>query len=205
MLPPRHVGGRGFVLLCSSFCHPFSILFLFAVLELPPRILSEMHTYKTDHSSFPALMTERHKESPLPTPSPFLGSVYFPSDLVTEIQKVDPKARLFGATAAPPPSPPLPASEQARLRDLLDAKVRGKKVLVCSGGDDKLVPYARSAPLLAVLKDAVRPGGWYEDGGFVLEDRVYEGVGHKFSEDMVRDSVKFLVRIVSEGPRDRGA
>ncbi|KAG6188086.1 hypothetical protein E4U27_007545 [Claviceps purpurea] len=152
-----------------------------------------------------SLMTERHKESPLPTPSPFLGSVYFPSDLVTEIQKVDPKARLFGATAAPPPSPPLPASEQARLRDLLDAKVRGKKVLVCSGGDDKLVPYARSAPLLAVLKDAVRPGGWYEDGGFVLEDRVYEGVGHKFSEDMVRDSVKFLVRIVSEGPRDRGA
>ncbi|KAG6259064.1 hypothetical protein E4U24_008228 [Claviceps purpurea] len=152
-----------------------------------------------------SLMTERHKESPLPTPSPFLGSVYFPSDLVTEIQKVDPKARLFGATAAPPPSPPLPASEQGRLRDLLDAKVRGKKVLVCSGGDDKLVPYARSAPLLAVLKDAVRPGGWYEDGGFVLEDRVYEGVGHKFSEDMVRDSVKFLVRIVSEGPRDRGA
>ncbi|KAG6142619.1 hypothetical protein E4U38_005202 [Claviceps purpurea] len=152
-----------------------------------------------------SLMTERHKESPLPTPSPFLGSVYFPSDLVTEIQKVDPKARLFGATAAPPPSPPLPASEQDRLRDLLDAKVRGKKVLVCSGGDDKLVPYARSAPLLAVLKDAVRPGGWYEDGGFVLEDRVYEGVGHKFSEDMVRDSVKFLVRIVSEGPRDRGA
>ncbi|KAG6321794.1 hypothetical protein E4U22_001277 [Claviceps purpurea] len=152
-----------------------------------------------------SLMTERHKESPLPTPSPFLGSVYFPSDLVTEIQKVDPKARLFGATAAPPPSPPLPASEQDRLRDLLDAKVRGKKVLVCSGGDDKLVPYARSALLLAVLKDAVRPGGWYEDGGFVLEDRVYEGVGHKFNEDMVRDSVKFLVRIVSEGPRDRGA
>ncbi|KAG5939299.1 hypothetical protein E4U60_000958 [Claviceps pazoutovae] len=152
-----------------------------------------------------SLMTERHKESPLPTPSPFLGSVYFPSNLVTEIQKVEPKARLFGATAAPPPSPPLSTSEQARLRDLLDAKVRGKKMLVCSGGDDKLVPYARSAPLLAVLKDAVRPGGWYEDGGFVLEDRVYEGVGHKFSEDMVRDSVKFLVRIVSEGPRDRGA
>ncbi|KAG5944629.1 hypothetical protein E4U59_007052 [Claviceps monticola] len=152
-----------------------------------------------------SLMTERHKESPLPTPSPFLGSVYFPSDLVTEIQRVEPKARLFGATAAPPPSPPLSASEQARLRDLLDAKVRGKKILVCSGGDDKLVPYARSAPLLAVLKDAVRPGGWYENGGFVLEDKVYEGVGHKFSEDMVRDSVKFLVRIVSEGPRDRGA
>lgn len=150
-------------------------------------------------------MTERHKESPLPTPSPFLGSLYFPSDLVAKIQQVDPKAMLFGATAAPPPSPPLPTSEQARLRDLLDAEVRGKKVLVCSGGDDKLVPYAQSAPLLAVLKDAVRPGGWYEDEGFVLEDRVYEGVGHKFSEDMVRDSIKFLVRIVSEGPRDRGS
>ncbi|KAG6120214.1 hypothetical protein E4U13_006835 [Claviceps humidiphila] len=86
-----------------------------------------------------SLMTERHKESPLPTPSPFLGSLYFPSDLVAKIQQVDPKAMLFGATAAPPPSPPLPASEQARLRDLLDAEVRGKKVLVCSGGDDEYI------------------------------------------------------------------
>ncbi|KAG6008666.1 hypothetical protein E4U21_004021 [Claviceps maximensis] len=143
------------------------------------------------------LMTDRHRHCPLDTPTPLLGSPYFPPDLVSTLQSHDPKSIVFGATSAQPPPTPLPQAEQARLRNILDARVRGKKVLACSGGKDELVPYARSAP----LKDAVRPGGWYEDGGFVLEDKVYADVKHEFSAGMVTDAVGFLVKLVAEGPR----
>jgi hypothetical protein len=36
-----------------------------------------------------------------------------------------------------------------------------------------------------------------------LDDRVYEGVGHKFSADMVKDAVRFLVNAVEKGPRGK--
>lgn len=144
-------------------------------------------------------MTDRAKRADLDTGSaPLLGSRFFPKTLLSTLCAHDPRAILFGPGGSLP-SLPLPAAEQARLRAVLDARVRGKKVLLCSGGDDALVPYARSRPLLAVLKDAA--GGWYADGGLVVDDRVYAGVGHRFSKDMVGDAVEFLVRVVGEGPR----
>lgn len=85
------------------------------------------------------------------------------------------------------------------MRDILDSRIRGKRLLVCSGANDRLVPYANSQPFLTLLKDAL--DGWYSDAGVVLEDRVYEGVGHSFSKDMVQDAVAFLVNAVAEGPR----
>jgi predicted esterase len=105
---------------------------------------------------------------------------------------------LFGTNAIP--TPPLSASEAARVRGVLEARrLRGKKLLLCSGGADELVPYAASAPLIAVLQDAVADGR----AGVTLEDRVYDGVGHRFSKDMVEDAVRFLVKVVGEGPRER--
>ncbi|KAG5996749.1 hypothetical protein E4U54_002515 [Claviceps lovelessii] len=154
-------------------------------------------------ADFVSLMTNRHKQCPLDTPTPFVGSHYFPPDLLSTVRSHDPKAILFGTTSVPPPSTAPSAAEQARLRDILDARVRGKKILACSGSDDHLVPYQRSAPLMALLKHATAPGGWYQDGGVVLEDRVYEGVGHAFSADMVSHAVEFLVKVVAEGPRRR--
>lgn len=152
----------------------------------------------------PGLMTHRAEKAGLdPGSPPLLGSKYFPADLLASCKAHDPRAVLFGSPPTPVPTPPLPAAEQARVRAILDARgLRGKRLLVCSGADDALVPYARSAPLLEVLADAVR--GWYRDGGVVLEDRVYEGVGHRFSADMVTDAVAFLVEAVEEGPRARG-
>ena len=40
-----------------------------------------------------------------------------------------------------------------------------------------------------------------------MDDRVYEGVGHSFSADMVRDSVKFVLEVMSEAEKSaaRGA
>ena len=37
----------------------------------------------------------------------------------------------------------------------------------------------------------VGKGGWYE-GEVYVEDNVYKGVGHAFSEGMVRDTVRFV-------------
>ena len=130
--------------------------------------------------------------------SPFLGSRFFPPSLISVCHRLDPKAMLFGTNAIP--APPLPASEAARVRGLLEARrLRGKKLLLCSGGADELVPYAASAPLIAVLQEAVADGR----AGVALEDRVYDGVGHRFSKDMVEDAVRFLVKVVGEGPRER--
>lgn len=147
-------------------------------------------------------MSDRARLSKLDTQGgALLGSKYFPPPLLRTLEAHDPKAILFGAGADSLPPLPLSAPEQDRLRGILDARVRGKRLLLCSGADDKLVPYARSKPLLDVLKDAV--GGWYRDGRVVLDDRVYEGVGHWFSAAMVRDSVAFLVEAVALGPRGR--
>ncbi|KAL7949384.1 Alpha/Beta hydrolase protein [Trichoderma barbatum] len=130
----------------------------------------------------------------------FLGSKYLPADSIATIRKSDPKGILFGTS--PIPSLPLSSAEQDRLRKILDSRVRGKKLLLCSGGADDLVPYAQAEPFIKVLKDAA--SGWYADGGVEVDDRVYEGVGHKFAADMVNDAVAFLMRVVKEGPRQRG-
>lgn len=159
-----------------------------------------LNVFGVEYANYTGLMGNRAKRSNLDTgDSPLLGSKFFPTDLLATCQSHDPKSILFGANGSPPPKLPLSSSEQARLRDIFDSRIRGKKLLACSGGDDKLVPYSRSKPLLTVLKDAV--DGWYKDGQVVLDDRVYAGVGHKFSADMVRDAIGFLVDAVAEGPR----
>lgn len=133
----------------------------------------------------------------------FLGSPDFPQSLITACANHDPKALLFGTlplptnsapSLSPPPASthPLSSSEQQRLRPILNAKLKGKRILVCSGGADKLVPYHCSEPFLRFLKHATWKGGWYADGGVVVEDRVYEGVGHAYSEGMVVDATRFI-------------
>lgn len=150
---------------------------------------------------FMGLMKDRAASSELDCGASFLGSKYFPPDVIAACLTQDPKAILFGTSAVP--TVPLPTTEQARLRPLLDARVRGKRLLLCSGAEDKLVPYVNGQPLIEVLKEAVGKEGWYREGKVVLEDRVYEGVGHRFSAAMVEDAVRFLVDAVEAGPRGR--
>jgi len=137
----------------------------------------------------------------------FLGSPDFPRSLITACSKHDPKALLFGTSPIPPTSssspssPPLSTLEQNRIRPLLNTSLSGKRILVCSGGADKLVPYHCSEPFLRFLKDATGTGGWYADGDVVLEDRVYEGIGHAYSEGMVRDTTRFVRDALVDGAR----
>ncbi|TVY33547.1 hypothetical protein LOCC1_G008443 [Lachnellula occidentalis] len=161
------------------------------------------------------IMTDRARLSKRSTytttqdaPTTFLGSPDFPHSLITACASHDPKAILFGTSpiptsSSPSTSPPLPLSdsEQHRLRPILDAKLKGKRILVCSGGADKLVPYHCSEPFLAFLKHATATGGWYADGGVVVEDRVYDGVGHAYSDGMVRDTTRFVRDALADGAR----
>ncbi|KAL4723644.1 hypothetical protein ACLX1H_009286 [Fusarium chlamydosporum] len=150
---------------------------------------------------FASLMSDRAAQANLDCGADFIGSKYFPKDLVCTCSSHDPKSLLFGTS--PIPSGPLSNAEQARLRTILDERIRGKKLLLCSGGDDALVPYANTKPFVTMLKEAVGEKGWYRDGAVELDDRVYEGVGHKFSADMVEDAVRFLVNAVEKGPRGK--
>lgn len=142
---------------------------------------------------WPGLMSKRAKNADLDCGEDFLGSRYFPPSLVTTANHHDAKAVLFQNNALP--SLPLTHKERTRLRQILDSRgcLKGKKLLLCSGGDDALVPWRHSKGFVEVLKDV----GVDVDGG------AYEGVGHKFAKEMVLDTVKWLTEVVGEGPRER--
>ena len=117
----------------------------------------------------------------------FFGSKDFPDTLVSNVLKRDPKALLFG-TGKVSQSPS--EIEQGYLRGILDARVRGKRLLLCSGGDDKLVPYRCSEPFLQFVKGATQ--SWYGDGDLHVEDIVYPGVGHEYTAEMIKATSKFV-------------
>lgn len=146
-------------------------------------------------------MSDRAAQANLDCGADFIGSKYFPKDLIGTCCSHDPKTLLFGTS--PIPSGPPSDAEQSRLRNILDERIKGKKLLLCSGGDDALVPYANAKPFVTMLKEAVGEKGWYRDRGVELDDRVYEGIGHRFSAKMVEDAVRFLVNAVEKGPRGK--
>ena len=65
------------------------------------------------------------------------------------------------------------------LAPLMAKTLGNKRILSLSGGADKLVPYRCGEPFLSWLKKAIGKGGWYEQGGVVFEDMVFDGVGHE--------------------------
>lgn len=139
------------------------------------------------------LMSDRAKKADLDCGDDFLGSKYFPPSLLTTAAQHDPKSMLFQNSALP--SLPLTHKERTRLRQILDSRgcLKDKKLLLCSGGEDPLVPWGNSEPFVQVLRDV----------GVDVDGRVYDGVGHKFSKDMVQDTVKWLVGVVGDGPREK--
>jgi len=145
-------------------------------------------------------MTDRARLSKLETykssnGAEFLGSKDFPTALISSTQKCDPRGLLFGTSEINPnPS----EKEQARLGQILDSKIKGKQILVCSGGDDKLVPYRCAEPFMKFLNNAT--SGWYKGGNVYVEDNVYPGIGHAYSEGMVNDTTRFVSDILAGTP-----
>ncbi|OLN86453.1 hypothetical protein CCHL11_06412 [Colletotrichum chlorophyti] len=150
---------------------------------------------------YAGLLADRAKKSRLASfdvkdgGASFLGGRDFPADLVAACLREDPKGMLFG-TGPVPMKGSLDDGEKGRLRGVLDGlRITGKRFLVCSGAEDKLVPYAASEAFVEVLREAA--GTWYADAALVVENRVYEGVGHEFSAGMVEDACRFLLDAVS--------
>lgn len=122
----------------------------------------------------------------------FLGSKDFPPALVAQCAQFDPKGIVFGTDdVAKEPS----EAQQAQLRQILDKHVKGKKLLMTTGGDDKLVPWRCSRFFTNFFTNAAE--GWYKDSGLVVDNRVYAGIGHECSPDMVVDAVRFLCEAVN--------
>ncbi|KAI3392668.1 hypothetical protein diail_5308 [Diaporthe ilicicola] len=146
---------------------------------------------------FQLLMQDRARLSKLSTydkstkGAGFLGSSDFPPGLVAQCARFDPKGILFG-TGDVVESPS--ETQQARFRPILDAHVKGKKLLMCTGGDDKLVPWRCSEPFTKFFTSAAE--GWYKDSGLVADNRVYPGRGHECSPEMVVDAVQFVCDVV---------
>lgn len=69
-----------------------------------------------------------------------------------------------------------------------------------AGGADKLVPYKCSEPFLRWLKKATAPNGWFSDSGVVVEDVVFEGVGHDMSPSMVAEVHRFVLETLEQSP-----
>lgn len=128
--------------------------------------------------------------------SSFLGSKDFPPALVSQCAQYDPKGIVFGTGNVT--EAPATEAEQKPLRQILDRTVRGKRILLCTGGDDKLVPWRCSESFTKFFVYASE--SWYKDAGLRVDNRIYPGVGHECSDEMVMDAVKFICEAVSEGP-----
>lgn len=126
----------------------------------------------------------------------FLGSRDFPPALVSQCAQFDPKGIVFGTNDVV--EAPATEADQKPLREILDAHVKGKKILLCTGGLDKLVPWRCSESFTKFFVHAAET--WYKDSGLTVDNRIYKGVGHECSDDMVRDAVKFICEVVNDGP-----
>lgn len=125
----------------------------------------------------------------------FLGSKDFPTGLVEAVQKYDPAA-LFMAqfqTRTDDNYNRVPSDrEKEKLTSTLRRPLQGKRILNLAGGVDKLVPHRFAKPFLSWLIDAASPHGIFGNGGPVVEEIVYDGVGHEMTPTMVEDMNRFI-------------
>lgn len=156
------------------------------------------------------LMSDRARLSKLvtwttsnPPGSSFLGSIDFPKSLLEAVEKYDPAGLCLGEIAARDdqvydrnPS----VSEQKRLLPLMKRTLQGKKILNLAGGADRLVPYKCGKQFLGWLKNATASDGWFSEGAVVLEDIVFEGVGHDVSPEMIKEAHRFVIESLSQTP-----
>lgn len=137
----------------------------------------------------------------------FFGSGDFTMGLVDAVEKVDPVG-VFGKALRDTGrrrgqewlESGVTEEEKAVLMPLMTRAFANKRVMLLSGGKDKLVPYAIGEPFLKWLKGVIGEGGWFDAvrSGFVFEDMVFEGVGHECPPKMV----PYMVRWVNEAMGD---
>ena len=155
------------------------------------------------------LMSDRARLSKLPTYTQskppghkFVGSSDFPPGLVEAVKRNDPAAlfwsQLKGARPGQEHLHEVSDEDKVGLVPLMARTLGNKRILNLSGGADKLVPYRCGEPFLAWLKKAIGTGGWFENGGVVFEDMVFEGVGHEVPHAMVKELIRFVNETLEE-------
>ena len=129
-----------------------------------------------------------------PPGSTFLGSADFPAGLVEAVETYDPAGLCLHTGSNPRNSydEELSPTELHRLVPLLENCIGRKRILNLAGGADKLVPYKHAEPFLRWLKRVIGPQGWLSGGGVVLQDIVFDGVGHEMSPDMLKEAARFI-------------
>jgi hypothetical protein len=112
--------------------------------------------------SYLELMVDRLRRYKLPAEPPYL-----PASFVKAVQRHDPGCQWRALKVIPP-------------------SLKGKNILVLSGGIDQLVPWSASEEFVSTLEK--------ESG--IVQVKVYEGVGHEYPQIMMDDlydwAVKFL-------------
>lgn len=146
---------------------------------------------------FTRLMLQRAEKSRLKTFGPdFIGSSDFPPALVQAVRQTDPAGLLLPEEMkAPAQVTDVVPFNVARdhISNVLKFTLENKRIMNLSGGADKLVPYAQSETFMDFLKAAIDPKeGWWKNNGVVLDDRIYDGVGHECTADMANDAIKFI-------------
>ena len=155
------------------------------------------------------LMSDRARLSKLgtwtnsnPPGSSFLGSIDFPQGLMEAVRRYDPAGLLLGEIDDNIYDRDPTASERERVLPLLKRTLQGKRILNLSGGADKLVPYRCGEPFLRWLKNATASNGWFNEGGVVFEDVVFDGVKHDMSREMVEEAHRFVIEALEQTPTE---
>lgn len=156
----------------------------------------------SDRARLSKLATWRNSDPP---GTSFLGSTDFPEGLLEAVGRYDPAGLLLGRIASHDDSvynrDPTP-SERKRLLPLMRSSLQGKRILNMAGGADKLVPYKCGEPFLRWLKNATASNGWFNEGGILIEDIVFDGVGHEMSPDMVKEAHRFVIEALEQTPTE---
>ncbi|KAF8456441.1 hypothetical protein BDZ91DRAFT_786210 [Kalaharituber pfeilii] len=140
-------------------------------------------------ADYPALMTHRLRQCKLLAPPELTGypnatGGYLPPSFMSMLASTaenDGPSMLLA-----PPSPHVcPVS-----------LLKGKKLLVLSGKEDKLVPPRFSKGFLDRVREGMKDGEELAGTGAEVKEVVFEGVGHEFGEGMGSEVRRFVARVV---------
>ena len=149
-----------------------------------------------------SLMSDRARLSKLktwtesqPPGTDFLGSKDFPNGLIDALEQYDPAGMLFGVRHRDHDCFHLEPTEveRTRLMPIMERCFKGKRILNMAGGADRLVPYKCGQPFLGWMKRSTAEDSWFGDGKVVVEDIVFDGVGHELSSGMVEEVHRFVL------------
>ncbi|KAH8650758.1 hypothetical protein BGZ61DRAFT_375485 [Ilyonectria robusta] len=152
-----------------------------------------------------ALLTDRARLSNLPsyadtTPpgDKFIGSRDFPGTLAIALRDIDAAQRIMSLAYGASGREPSEAEAQQVRKSIISERLRGKRLLVVSGGADKMAPYKLTSPVMEFLLQMVGDNSSRRhDSELVMKTVVIPNVQHELTMEMVHEAVNFAVESVA--------